>query len=325
MYQFSKPVIKILDFARSANIRLGLTTPLYTTKLPPFENVLEGQAAGDAIATLIADGKPAMIGRFGVGELNATLRYATMKYHRFNWLKYITAGGEAGWWTKDFFDGMPVYNGFFPATEKNISLFAEMMLQDMQQLDILGSWQTGERVFASELKHVTKITLDGLEPYFHERPYTQHFEGKKILVIHPFQESIINQYNRRALLFKNQGMLPDFDLKTIKAVQSLAGGNGGFNNWFDALEYMKAQMDVIDFDVAVIGCGAYGFPLAAYAKRLGKIGLHMGGATQLMFGIKGKRWEERPEFQSLFNEYWIKPTVAEKPSKAELVEDACYW
>ena len=46
------------------------------------------------------------------------------------------------------------------------------------------------------------------------------------------------------------------------------------------------------FDVAIIGCGAYGMPLAAMLKQAGKQAIHLGGATQLLFGIKGKRWEE---------------------------------
>ena len=51
----------------------------------------------------------------------------------------------------------------------------------------------------------------------------------------------------------------------------------------------------------------------------------MGGATQILFGIKGRRWEEIPFFQNLINEYWVRPSIDETPSKANLVEDACYW
>ncbi|WP_274095727.1 hypothetical protein [Riemerella anatipestifer] len=40
--------------------------------------------------------------------------------------------------------------------------------------------------------------------------------------------------------------------------------------WFDALEDMKNKIDLVDFDVAIIGCGAYGLPLASYIKNKGK-------------------------------------------------------
>lgn len=76
----------------------------------------------------------------------------------------------------------------------------------------------------------------------------------------------------------------------IRAVQSL-GGNSQFKDWFEALEYMKTEIDKVDYDICLIGAGAYGFPLAAHVKRQGKQGVHLGGALQLLFGIKGKRWE----------------------------------
>lgn len=84
--------------------------------------------------------------------------------------------------------------------------------------------------------------------------------------------------------------MPDFDLITIKAVQSLGGGEQ-FQSWFDALDWMKAEIDKHDYDICLIGCGAYGFPLAAHVKRLGKKAFHLGGALQLVFGIRGRRWE----------------------------------
>jgi hypothetical protein len=71
---------------------------------------------------------------------------------------------------------------------------------------------------------------------------------------------------------------------------------------------MKAVIDGKDFDVAIIGCGAYGFPLAAHLKRLGKKAIYMGGATQLLFGIKGKRWDNYRLISNFFNEHWVRPS-----------------
>ena len=51
----------------------------------------------------------------------------------------------------------------------------------------------------------------------------------------------------------------------------------------------------------------------------------MGGATQVLFGVKGNRWDGIPEFQKYFNEYWVRPSKEETPEKANLAEDACYW
>ena len=84
-------------------------------------------------------------------------------------------------------------------------------------------------------------------------------------------------------------------------------------------------MDQRDYDIALIGCGAYGFHLAAHAKRRQKIGIHLGGATQMLFGIKGKRWENNPRSRGLMNAHWVKPADSERPEKFTLIENGCYW
>ena len=97
--------------------------------------------------------------------------------------------------------------------------------------------------------------------------------------MHPFSETIESQYkNKKKKLFKNSEVLPEFaSLQTIKAVQSIAGNPVGFDTWFDALDWMKSEIDKKDFDIALLGCGAYALPLAAHIKRMGKKVVHMGG------------------------------------------------
>lgn len=106
-------------------------------------------------------------------------------------------------------------------------------------------------------------------------------------------------------------------------------GNPNFFTWFDALEWMENEIAHRDFDIALIGCGAYGFPLAAFIKRLGKKAIHLGGVLQLLFGIRGARWESSDYFggkyKILFNEYWIRPGGTLRPANASSVENACYW
>lgn len=120
--------------------------------------------------------------------------------------------------------------------------------------------------------------------------------------------------------------MPEFKkLTVIKAVQSIAGNKVPFNTWFDALDYMKSEMDNSDYDIALIGCGAYGMHLAAHAKANNKIGIHMASNLQLLFGIYGKRWENDEKYNRFFNEYWIRPLETEKPKNSDRVENGCYW
>ena len=100
---------------------------------------------------------------------------------------------------------------------------------------------------------------------------------------------------------------------------------------------MEDKISEIDFDIAILGCGAYGLPLAAHIKRMGRQAIHLGGGTQLLFGIKGRRWEENYvwkyptpvkldlNYKDLFNEHWVRPSREETPQNAQRVEDGCYW
>ena len=127
-------------------------------------------------------------------------------------------------------------------------------------------------------------------------------------------------------LFANPEMAPHYELRTIKAVQSIAGNQPeGFGDWFEALDWMKREIDKTDFDIAIIGCGAYGFPLAAYVKQIGKKAIHLGGATQYLYGIISSALENNPKLSNLKNEYWVRPSKEETPHGIENVENSRYW
>jgi hypothetical protein len=215
--------------------------------------------------------------------------------------------------------------GFFPVTDESLGAFGGRMIQEMQNIDVLGSWLPQEVNVLEFMKHAIIVNLADLEPYYHFRPWSEALEGKKVLVIHPFEQSIQQQYRRREVLFKDQRVLPKFELVTLKAVQSIAGNDPGFRTWFDALDWMCEKVAQIKFDVAIIGAGAYGLPLASYVKSLGRKAVHLGGATQILFGIQGKRWDERPFFRELYNQYWIRPLSSEVPDNHRCVEEGCYW
>jgi hypothetical protein len=120
--------------------------------------------------------------------------------------------------------------------------------------------------------------------------------------------------------------LPEFkSLQTIKAVQTLAGNKAEYEDWFAALDFMKSEIDKKDFDIAIIGAGAYGFPLAAHVKRMGKKAVHLGGPTQMLFGIKGKRWLENDKFKDIINSYFVNPSDDDMLVNSDKVEGGCYW
>ena len=230
-------------------------------------------------------------------------------------------------------------SGFFPLDLELGEKYADLLLQDSKEIDMQGYWHLSMEEYIHDIyqKDVMVTFLSWLEPWKacnnkEIRPWSYELKGKKVLVIHPFEQSIRMQYeNNREKIFANitghPDLLPEFELKTIKAVQTLGETKDDrFKDWFEALEWMKSECHKTDFDVAIVGCGAYGFHLAAEIKRMNKTVIHLGGATQLLFGIKGKRWDERQdETAKMMNEYWVRPLETEKPSNSIKIEDGCYW
>lgn len=284
--------------------------------------------ANDLIYQSLMQDKPIMIARLGSAELNCMVNYLGVslpgKYKSVS--NFIKGMSPAWWWNNLSLSQMHTNAGFFPMALPKIENFCKLMIEDMLSVDILGSWRLEERFFNTELINSKKVMLEDLEPFFAANPWTKALEGKKVLVVHPFAETIQTQYAKRDLLFTN-GLLPEFELITLKAVQSIAGEKTPFSDWFKALDWMKKEIEKVDFDICILGCGAYGFPLAAHVKRIGKKAVHLGGVTQLLFGIKGKRWEQYLfyPYTNLFNEHWVRPDEEEKPKNAQIVEDACYW
>jgi hypothetical protein len=288
-----------------------------------------GDRAAEIIRQKLAGDRPVMIGRFGATELTTILNYHFTRGNLFSQLSNIAKGiPYFSQFKKSLVHDMSVISGFFPATTPNLERFSELYFEDAAEIDVLGSWMAQEKYMFKYMNpnHV-RVQLEDLSPFNHTHPWSRALEGKKVLVVHPFEDSIISQYKKRELLFKNEEVLPAFELKTIKAVQSYANNQTAYKDWFEALDHMTEQISNTDYDIAILGCGAYGLPLAARIKRMGKKSLHIGGAVQCIFGIKGKRWEI-PFYnyqQKFYNEHWVRPMESEKPQQAAKVEGGTYW
>lgn len=298
--------------------------------IPPLPSPDEtGQAASDLIRRQLLSSDPCMIARFGSVELNCLKNSLSLHPDRSflkNCAAYLAGRIEEFWWTDTVRFSMENNAGFFPATDAMLEQFATRMLDCMRDVDILGSWLRQEGLFRDSLRQARTIGIADLEPYYHADPWSVALRDQTVLVIHPFVQTLRSQYeNNRERLFANPDVLPAFELKTLRAVQTLGGNRAGFSDWFVALESMQQQIRAIEFDVAILGCGAYGFPLASFIKRLGKKAVHLGGSTQILFGIRGARWDQHPQISSLYNEFWVRPHESERPENSNRVENGCYW
>lgn len=222
-----------------------------------------------------------------------------------------------------------LHAGFFPANAESAMKFADLMISSASLIDMAALFYSfSEEFMLGEFSpNASLVNNRAIEPWYSiENPWSRGLKDKKVLIISPLADTIESQYKKRELLFPGTDILPEFELHTLKAVQTIAGQQDErFESWFDALDYMAAEASKINYDIAILGCGAYGYPLAAKLKASGKQTIHLGGATQLFFGIKGKRWDNHPDISKLYNNSWVRPNDSDKPKDAELVENGCYW
>lgn len=269
-----------------------------------------------------------LITKFGTVELQ-TLLYFLRKNDNFEACKDFIKGRREIF-ENTVLDELYTRAGFFPKEKDLYKKFTSLYVEDIKEIDILGSYVWTEKYMQEYLpKNYVGTNLEGFyAPFLWQNPWTKALKGKKVLVIHPFTESIKKQYQKREFLFSNNEVLPEFkELILVKAVQTIAGTqNNDFETWFNALDFMKNEISSKDFDIALIGCGAYGLPLAAHVKRMGKIAIQLAGWTQMLFGIYGNRWiEDQKEYAHFVNEHWTRPNETEKPKHSAIVENGCYW
>lgn len=223
--------------------------------------------------------------------------------------------------------------GFFPKEENYAFEFVNLIKTTLKLVDIMGFWSENlEDYYISKYtnKDCALVDINDLSPFKDlENSWLYGLAGKKVLVISPFAETIQSQHKVYDQIFQGISNTPEFTLRTLKSVQTIAGNKDErFSTWFDALEWMYREAIRIDFDVAIIGCGAYGFPLGAKLKQAGKQAIVLGGMTQALFGIRCKRFDEAPDYDFLrryYTDRWVYPSVSETPSGSTDVEGGAYW
>ena len=280
----------------------------------PGFDVETPDVGNNAIAQILYSAKPASIGKIGSTELEMMRKY----------LRNLPSQSRE--W-KEWMHVTHVSAGIFPEETASMRRFCEAFLRCLGNIDILGLWfNIGE----SELSHkycpnANYISFLSLEPYYCKEPWSRYLEHKNVLVIHPYRDSIKSQYERHELVWGDHKILPSFNLFQIKMPLSDAIEPSKFQSWQEQLDDIKKQMDAVSYDIALVGAGAYSLLITEHAKLSGKIGIHLGGATQILFGIKGSRWDSHPVISRFFNDYWTKPLPEETPSTNKIVENGCYW
>lgn len=322
-----KSKIEHAHFAEQVNrwsYRFGLPGAEFDIKSD--KTVLGVETVNDLIIDAIIESKPVLFSRLGSIETET----AMIGLHRHSSLK----SKMANIYTKGIATNynpvrrrIKINAGVFPTTDQGLDEFSKIYSDSIQHADYLIDWKfiRNHRRF-TELCHFKGELIQGIPMITNDNTWSGYLKGKKVLVIHPFKDTIEKQYQRRESLFSDKKILPDFDLKCIKAVSSNGTQEVLFSTWADALHSMQEEIKKVEFDVAIIGAGAYGLPLGAFIKQdFRKPVIHIGGASQLLFGIKGRRWDHTIFGKDYYNEHWMRPSEQETPKGASLIEGATYW
>lgn len=304
---FSRRFLKQLDFFLIKQRRKD-----YKRK---YLNVTETHAL---ISASIKDNKAFMLGRLGNTERHIVAEYVLKKY------------GIRKKYSKKWKEWLLSTSGFFlngGDTEEQIDDLADLLLHSMSYSDLQGVWDYDfEALLVNEYAPNAVVTNANNTLIYSnvKNSWGLKLEGKKVLFVSPFEKSIINQYPRLSDIWGEYHLLGKFELLTYKSPYTAAGNNPKDCTWFDIYNRVVKEIKEKEFDVAILGCGIYGYPLSAEIKKMGKIALQMCGETQIIMGITGKRWEDGGYIDEYKNEYWIYP-IDERPSNFKSVEGGCYW
>jgi len=313
-----------------------------STKFPPLHYVRGKQIrkyveetyeiADEIIFEIINSDNPSFVGRFGASEARVlgcyfdtyrghslfdpiSTSYSVLSYNKR--LKQLEEGA-----------------GVYPPTLNSGKIFSHEYLKALEQANVLACW--GE-AFTSFEHHAHKIsnakivhhhaTSPWVEPYVNsdssKKPWASALEGKRVAIVSGFSETFAQQHKVIKKVFRDVNY-PRFDPVFIKAPLTQGGVADG-KDWKWHLEKTKESIGENNFDVLLVSAGGYSFPLAAYAKEIGKIGINCGGELQLFFGVIGKRWEHMEKVTKYQNEYWVRPSESERPANWREIENGCYW
>lgn len=233
------------------------------------------------------------------------------------------------------------YAGLFPADVEFYARYGKIFADSVCALDVIGISSTEDTGIELDLvKHFgltnpltrnSNLHPDRSIPDDSANCYLPYFRGKRILIVNPFGKLLAARATRETFegVWRASGK-PFFEPAQVEGLEFPYGfAHETWTRYPSTLELQRkveAEIERRDFDVALIGAGGMGIPLAAHVKRMGKVALVLGGHLQLIFGVKGKRWHDRPEWRDVyFNEWWIEMPQEYRPKAGDDTGDYSYW
>jgi hypothetical protein len=215
--------------------------------------------------------------------------------------------------------------GIRPRNRKSYRTFAELAWEALENLDLHGVWSAGyeaaclQLLSPREFFNVEITGPDGANP----NHWLCTLQGKRVLVVSPFDVTIQKQIPRLAEVWPQSAWMSGTEFCSVPFPYLI--DEGCPETWWEVYNRIGAIVSRGDYDVALFGCGGLGLPFAHLAKKAGRVGIHLGGHLQLIFGIYGQRHLEQEWHRKHINEAWVRPDAGEVAKTASRVEGGCYW
>jgi hypothetical protein len=226
--------------------------------------------------------------------------------------------------------------GIHVTSEESLRDYAKQLLSSYDHCTMIAEWETTGKVFtltgtgqqfiSTRTPTIPKIDALALEPYYYQDSWMNSVTGKRILIIHPFVQTIEKQIKQLPLLFPGRSWFSNCTFECVSPPVTLAGNHQGMD-WREHYREFKEKLAAIgEFDIALVAAGGYGMLVSDFIfTHMKKSVIYVGGALQLFFGIIGKRWFDNKRIMELVNDDWVRPLSSEKPSNCIRVEKGCYW
>lgn len=184
-----------------------------------------------------------------------------------------------------------------------------------EDLEIIENHWNGQEIFHS---------FQELEPFsLGKDGWHYNLANKRVLCVSPFPDTVRNQAQKFDKIWTGASI---GEIITVKSLYSEALTGESPKPWRDKLEGLLGQIDDLDFDFATVGCGGFSLMVCDHIKKMGKPCVHLGGGNQILYGIRGKRWDSGfKEYNWYGTEHWTRPLGYETPVDQHMVEGGCYW
>jgi hypothetical protein len=231
--------------------------------------------------------------------------------------------------------------GVFPTNPSFLQEFAQFYEKHVKQIDILGLFQSNQE---DKIIKENELTAHFI-PYQHTEPdrsvpanesncYLQYFAGKKLILISPYADLLKLRATKEIfeLVWSNiqKKWFQPSETRSFEIPYSYINSIQTHKKYLNSINLFKSictEIDKIEFDIAFIGAGALGLPIASYIKGQGKIAISLGGHLQVLFGVGGSRWY-KDEFWTInyINKHWVDmPERYHPKNKISLTDKGAYW